>query len=70
MAVLGMCGTMGLAVGNEAREVIVHIWEGKPFCNTTKMLGCHHVQEKNGVPNRKVKWSDVHPRKVFFNDCV
>lgn len=33
---------------DEAREVIMHMREGQPFCSATKMLGCHHVKEKAG----------------------
>lgn len=46
MTVVGICRTRGLAVGDESREVIMHTGEGKPFCSTTKTLGCHHVKEK------------------------
>lgn len=48
MATAGICRTRGLAVGDEAREVIMHMKEGQPFCSVTKMLGCHHIKEKAG----------------------
>lgn len=48
MAMVRICRTRGLAVEDEAREVIMHMREGQPFCSATKMLGCHHVKEKAG----------------------